>query len=336
LGSSPQISNLFFSASDLSIDAKLFFKENGDLKKMICSSLIVQDWLDVFLEVSNNNENDLSVKILGGNLDLNKIISNNKTDFFNYPIFVELDNLTISDDIILNNLTADLFLGKADVGNFTAKLNNGPWIGGVLNSSENGVAIKIESDDAGEVLRSSGMFENARNGELSLYLIPSGTEGRYDGELIVKNTRVVNAPVLAELLSAVSVIGLLEQMDGQGLAFIESKASFSFEPGVIQIHDSSAIGASMGLTMMGYFYPNTGAIKANGVITPLYAVNGIFEQTGLFAGLLGKKKGEGVFGFNYELSSDGNKLLVDVNPLSILTPGVFRELFNSSMPERTE
>ena len=336
LGSSPQISNLFFSASDLSIDAKLFFKENGDLKKMICSSLIVQDWLDVFLEVSNNNENDFSVKILGGNLDLNKIKVKNKTDLLNYPIFVELDNLTISDDIILNNLTADLFLGQADIGNFTAKLNNGPWIGGVLNSSENGVAIKIESDDAGEVLRSSGMFENARNGELSLYLIPSGTEGHYDGELIVKNTRVVNAPVLAELLSAVSVIGLLEQMDGQGLAFTESKASFSFEPGVIQIHDSSAIGASMGLTMMGYFYPNTGAIKVNGVITPLYAVNGIFEQTGLFAGLLGKKKGEGVFGFNYELSSDGNKLLVDVNPLSILTPGVFRELFNSSMPERTE
>jgi hypothetical protein len=142
--------------------------------------------------------------------------------------------------------------------------------------------------------------------------------------------------VLAELLSAVSVIGLLEQMDGQGLAFTESKANFSFGPDVIEIRDSSAIGASMGLTMMGYFYPNTGAIEVNGVITPLYAVNGIFEQTGLFAGLLGKKKGEGVFGFNYELKSNNNMLLIDVNPLSILTPGVFRELFNSTMPERLE
>ena len=40
-----------------------------------------------------------------------------------------------------NNLTADLFLGQADIGNFTAKLNNGPWIGGVLNSGDNGVDI---------------------------------------------------------------------------------------------------------------------------------------------------------------------------------------------------
>jgi len=336
LGSSPQISNLFFSASDLSLNAKLSFKENGDLKRLICSSLIIQDWLDVILEVSSDNQNKFSVNILGGDLDLSKIKNGSKIELLNYPISMELDNLAISNNIILNNFRADLSLREEDIGDFTAKLNSGPWISGELNSSEHGISINIASDDAGSVLRSSGIFKNARNGELSVILIPSSVDGYYDGEIIVKNTRVVNAPVLAELLSAVSVIGLLEQMDGQGLAFTESKANFSFGPDVIEIRDSSAIGASMGLTMMGYFYPNTGAIEVNGVITPLYAVNGIFEQTGLFAGLLGKKKGEGVFGFNYELKSNNNMLLIDVNPLSILTPGVFRELFNSTMPERLE
>jgi len=80
----------------------------------------------------------------------------------------------------------------------------------------------------------------------------------------------------------------------------------------------------------------TEEIDAIGVVTPFYAVNGIFEQTGLFAGLLGKKAGEGVFGFNYQMQGKGDKLKIDVNPLSILTPGVFRDLFNSPMPERTQ
>ena len=180
------------------------------------------------------------------------------------------------------------------------------------------------------------IFDNARKGELNVTLVPAVGEGIYSGELKVKNTRVVNAPVLAELLSAVSVIGLLEQMDGQGLAFSESKANFTILSDRILIHESSAVGASMGLTMQGDINPISEEIDAIGVITPFYAVNGLFEQTGLFAGLLGNKSGEGVFGFNYKVYGFGNDLKIEVNPLSILTPGVFRELFNSPMPERLE
>ena len=145
------------------------------------------------------------------------------------------------------------------------------------------------------------MFDNARSGDLNVILVSEVDKRLYNGELTIRNTRVVNAPALAELLSAVSVIGLLEQMDGQGLAFSESKANFSISSDKIIIHDSSAIGASMGLTMQGELNPLTEEIDAVGVVTPFYAVNGIFEQTGLFAGLLGNKEGEGVFGFNYQI-----------------------------------
>ena len=42
------------------------------------------------------------------------------------------------------------------------------------------------------------------------------------------------------------------------------------------------------------------------------------------------------FGFNYQIAGVGDDLRIEVNPLSILTPGVFRELFNTPMPERSE
>ena len=74
------------------------------------------------------------------------------------------------------------------------------------------------------------MFDNARSGELNVILVPEVGKRLYNGELTIRNTRVVNAPALAELLYAVSEIGLLEQMDGKGLAFSESVENNSPSP----------------------------------------------------------------------------------------------------------
>ena len=333
-----EVSNISFNSPGLSIDGKLFFKENGSVERFFCQSMVIEDWLSLILEAKPKADGNYFVNILGG--DLNLSLGNNKSiekmNPLAFPFLIDLDTLTITEKIILNNLKADFTRIDEQDGTFYANLNNGPAINGTLRVQNEELALTVRSNDAGAVLSTLGLFGNARNGELKIDLVKTDSMSSYSGELVVKNTRVVNAPVLAELLSAVSVIGLLEQMDGQGLAFSESKASFSFDKDIIRIYDSSAIGASMGLTMVGSFDPNNGAIDANGVITPFYAVNGIFEQSGLFAGLLGKREGEGVFGFNYGLKSDGAEIKVDVNPLSILTPGVFRELFNSTMPERLE
>ena len=44
------------------------------------------------------------------------------------------------------------------------------------------------------------------------------------------------------------------------------------------------------------------------------------------------KRGEGLFGFNYSLGGTADAPQVSVNPLSILTPGLFREIFRSPPP----
>ncbi len=44
------------------------------------------------------------------------------------------------------------------------------------------------------------------------------------------------------------------------------------------------------------------------------------------------RAGEGLFGFNYKLRGTAGEPKVSVNPLSILTPGMFRDLFRSAPP----
>jgi hypothetical protein len=62
----------------------------------------------------------------------------------------------------------------------------------------------------------------------------------------------------------------------------------------------------------------------SGVVSPIYLLNGI--------GSILTRKGEGLFGFAFGLKGTAAEPDVQVNPLSILTPGMFRELFRAPPP----
>jgi hypothetical protein len=50
-------------------------------------------------------------------------------------------------------------------------------------------------------------------------------------------------------------------------------------------------------------------------------------------GQIFSKRREGLFGFNYRMTGAADDPRVSVNPLSILTPGMFREIFRSEPPK---
>jgi hypothetical protein len=168
------------------------------------------------------------------------------------------------------------------------------------------------------------MFTRARGGALDMTLRPTGERGVYDGTLSVSRIRVVGAPVLAELLNAVSVVGLLDQLNGTGILFEDVFGTFRIVPDGVVIREGSAIGASLGVSMSGTYQSATKAIDLQGTISPIYLINSI---GGLFS-----RQREGLFGFNYRLTGTSDAPRVAVNPLSILTPGMFREIFRSPPP----
>jgi hypothetical protein len=188
----------------------------------------------------------------------------------------------------------------------------------------NGSAVRIQSDDAGTVMAKAGVFSSARGGQLDLQLIPRAEDGVYDGRAEIDDIRVRNASVLAELLNAVSVVGILEQLNGQGIVFNDAEVDFVLTPQAIEISRGSAIGASLGVSMAGVYQTGSKRLDVQGVISPIYLVNGI--------GAVLTRRGEGLFGFNYRLTGTSDDPQVGVNPLSILTPGMFRDIFRRPPP----
>ena len=176
-------------------------------------------------------------------------------------------------------------------------------------------------------MRGAGIFRKARRGNLELILQADGAPGQFNGRLTIKNTYVKKAPVLADLLSAISVIGLLEQLSGDGILFQNVEADFRLGPSGVRVIRSSAVGPSMGISMEGVYNTGNNQMDMRGVVSPIYAVNGLFGR------LFSPRRGEGLFGFNYTLRGTGADPRIGVNPLSVFTPGIFREVFRQPVPE---
>ena len=142
--------------------------------------------------------------------------------------------------------------------------------------------------------------------------------------MTIRGARLQKAPAIGALLDAVSIVGILDQLNGPGIFFSEVDARFRLSPGRVVLTQSSAVGPSMGISMDGFLDTSSGRMDMQGVISPIYILNGI--------GRLISRKGEGLIGFNFNLRGTMDSPNVSVNPLSVFTPGMFRDIFRRPPP----
>jgi hypothetical protein len=261
----------------------------------------------------------------GGSLDLAKATFGGEEGGEGGPIMVALDRLQITEEIALTGFVGDFSTTAGLEGAFSGFVNDGPAVTGRVAPQAGRVAARIQGDDAGAVLRAANLFTKAEGGSLDLLLSPEG-EASYAGEAWITGLRVREAPVLASLLNAASVVGLLQQLGGQGIVFDQVSADFRIDPTQVIVARSSAVGAGLGLSADGVFDTEAYWMDFRGVVSPFYLLNGI--------GSILTRPGEGLFGFNYTLTGDPDSPAVGVNPLSVLTPGMFREIFRIPPPSQ--
>ncbi|MFV2052545.1 DUF3971 domain-containing protein [Aliiroseovarius sp. YM-037] len=330
IGRPPQVDQLTIVAAGLNASGAVTLNEDGTLNQARFSRVQVGRWLDAPVVLSGRGGTAApAVSVEGGRIDIRQTrFGRAGGSGRGGPISLALDQLIVSEGITLTGLRGNFSKQPTFSGNFTARVNGEVPVAGTLAPQQGGTAIRIRSDDAGGVMRSAGIIDKAYGGALDLILIPRQEEGSYSGRLNAGPVRVRGAPALADLLGAISVIGLLEQLDGQGIVFNNVEADFRLTPRQAIITRSSAVGASLGVSMDGVFDLGTEQLNMQGVISPIYLVNGI--------GAALTRRGEGLFGFNFRLRGTSDNPQVSVNPLSILTPGMFREIFRRPAPQVRE
>ncbi|WP_136635224.1 DUF3971 domain-containing protein [Pseudooceanicola onchidii] len=327
LGTPPVVDRISLTAPGLSAAGTISLRPGGGgLESARFSRVRIGDWLDAPVTLTGRGKAVTpAVAVSGGSVDLRHLDLGKPKGDKGGPISVALDRLQISDTLSLTNLRGDFTTRGGMSGQFTGALNGKSTVQGTIVPRANGSAIRVTSANAGSALSAAGLLKKGRGGELDLTLLPVGPKGAYDGKLTISNIWIQDAPAMASLLSAVSVVGLLEQMSGNGILFTEAQADFRLTPSRVTIRSASAIGASMGVSLDGIYDMAAKAIDLQGVVSPFYALNGIGR-------IFSRNDGEGLIGFNYRLRGPVAGPRVQVNPLSLFTPGMFREIFRRPPP----
>ena len=325
LGDRPKIDRIEIAGAGLTATGAITLKPGGGLDEARFSRVTVGGWLDAPVTLVGRGSAQPAVRVTGGSLDLRRAAFGGAAGGGDGgPVTVALDRLTIADGIALTGFRGDFTTRGGFSGRFTAKLNGGGTVNGSVAPQNGGTAVKVVSDNAGEVLKDANLAQRIRGGAMTLILTPAGQEGVYNGTLSAERVRVRGTPALAELLNAVSVVGLLQQLNGDGIVFDQVQTQFVLTPRAVNLVQFSAIGASLGISAQGSIELGTGQLNLRGVFSPVYLLNGI--------GQIFSRKGEGLFGFNYNVRGTADDPQVGVNPLSVLTPGMFREIFRTAPP----
>jgi len=328
LAAPPRVESLSLAAAGLKAEGTVSLRAEGGLDLARFETVSLDDWLQGSVEIRGRGPGrPVELAMTGGRVDMRRMppaSARKGSGVGGGPLALTLDRLTVADTVALTGFRGSFQMARGMKGEFTARVNGGAAVRGSVAPAPRGTAVRLTSDEAGAVLRDAGVFASAVGGKLSVLLVPRDDKGSYDGQARIQSVRVRGANVLAEMLNAISVVGLLEQLGGKGIVFNEVDGEFLLTPGAVQITRGSAIGASLGVSMAGVYQTGSGKLAMEGVISPIYMLNGI--------GALLTKRGEGVFGFNFSLRGTSQKPQVDVNPLSILTPGMFREIFRRPPP----
>lgn len=331
VGAQTRIDKLTVEAAGLRATGSVVNKPGGGLDRALLGSVRLGGWLDAAVELVGRGAAAPDIRILTGTVDLRKAPLDEASaggggggSGGSSPLRAQLDRLQVTDTLALTDFAGDFTTTGGLSGPFSGRLNGQTPVTGRIVPQNGRSAIEVTSADAGGVFRSAGILEQGRGGAFQMRMTPVDGPGNFEGVLKVTNTRVQDAPAIAALLDAASIVGLLDEAAGQGIHFLEVDARFRIDPQKLTVFESSAVGPSIGLSMDGIYDFASSQLNMRGVISPLYLLNSI--------GSVLTRKGEGVIGFNYTLTGPANAPSVSVNPLSALAPAMLRDIFRGAPP----
>ncbi|MEM8728372.1 MAG: AsmA-like C-terminal region-containing protein [Pseudomonadota bacterium] len=324
LGPQPTVERLALSGAGLDLSGRVLTRPGGGFDRAVFDRLQLGGWLNVSGTLIGRGAGQTpAIEVSGGGLNLAQA-QFGQGGAAGGPLKVTLDRLQIAEGLALTNLRGDLTTRGGLQGQFTGQMNGGTALAGQVAPESGRTAVQITSADAGGLFRDAGIVKQARGGDLTLTLRPAPEAGSFDGTLRVTNTNVREGSGIGALLNAISLVGLIDELAGNGLVFNEVDAEFRLSPTRLSLLSASAVGPSVGVSMDGIYDLASATLDMQGVLSPLYALNVI--------GSVMTRKGEGLIGFNFRLEGSAKDPKVSVNPLSALAPGFLREVFREPAP----
>lgn len=333
-----RLPSLMLTAPGLEVLGELEIEQNLQLKLLDISKMRIDGLINAAVQLKPDAQNSrLSLFVKGEYLDVspwtNSLLGRRNDSSIDVPLIMTatIDELTLKDNYILSdakflfthtgNVLSNLRLGGVtNDGDFTAEL--------VTNSDDDTRLVSIEIPDASKAAAAFLGLNSTEGGNLDIKakLAPIDSDGMIVGNAEMSDFKLKRAPFMAQILSLASLTGLVDTLGGDGLSFDRFELPFTFSDDLFQVRGARLYGPALGMTGDGDIQIDTRVLDIDGTVVPAYNANTIFSDIPVLGSLIGKK-GEGVFALNYDVSGPFEKVKISVNPLSALTPGFLRGIF---------
>ncbi len=199
---------------------------------------------------------------------------------------------------------------------------------------DGGRTLLVTSDDFGAMLKGLGMTETVHGGKVEIYGDSTvAAPEQINGKIKVGGFKVRNLPLLATLLNATSPFGFFDILtDGDTFSSLEGK--FRWTNDMIEISHLRAGASTYAINADGKVNLADNTANLSGTIVPFSLINRMLEAIPLVGDLITGGDGQGILALSYTIKGALSDPRVNVNPVSLLTPGFVRNLiFNNDDEE---
>ena len=187
--------------------------------------------------------------------------------------------------------------------------------------------LSINSNSAGNTLRFLRIYNDMHGGNLKIEA-KRGVDKMLIGHAKIRDFSLHNTPVLAKLLTVASFTGMVDLLTGEGMTFSHFDAPFKYKNDILYVNKGHTYGNVLGISFSGAYNMSSDVIDIDGVVAPAYGLNTMIGKIPLVGNLLVGRDGT-VFAANYTISGTSEEPIVDINPLTALSPNSLKEVVAS-------
>ena len=223
--------------------------------------------------------------------------------------------------------------GKLTSLNGKAKLDNDKDVAVLLKRNNGKRTLYAESNDAGKVFKLIDFYPNMVGGRsrLELDLDGSGAASQ-TGVLWAENFRILGDQVASEVFAGAEGKKGKRKVTRQVFEFTRLRMPFSVGHDQFVIQKSYLRGPVLGASVSGKVDYRLRRVNLGGSYIPLQGLNSALCGIPLLGEIITGPKCEGVLGITFAVQGSMANPQVIVNPLSLVAPGIFREIFQLTNP----
>jgi AsmA-like C-terminal region/Protein of unknown function len=200
--------------------------------------------------------------------------------------------------------------------------------------------LLADSTDAGQAFKLIDFYPNIQGGRVRLEVNLDGKGlAEKTGTLWVEDFRILGDPVVSEVFGGADFgAGANGQRQRQRrvtrqvFEFDRMRIPFSVGYGQFVMEESYLRGPLLGASIRGKIDFKTHRVNLGGTYIPLQGLNAALCEIPLVGVIITGPKCEGVWGMTFAIQGQMDRPEVVVNPLSMLTPGILREITQMTNP----